>query len=50
MIVIPMFLAVPSTIFMAGSMLVQFKSGSLISAISCIEHPKTTSHEVAEPL
>ena len=40
MIVIPMFLAVPSTIFMAGSMLVQFRSGSLISAISCTGAPK----------
>ena len=40
MIVIPMFLAVPSTIFMAGSMLVQFRSGSLISAISCTDAPR----------
>lgn len=33
--VMPMFLAVPSTIFMAGSIVAQLRSGSLVSAISC---------------
>lgn len=31
----PMFFAVPSTMRMAASMVVAFRSGSLIAAISC---------------
>lgn len=34
---IPMFLAVPATIFIAASTLEQFKSGNLVSAISCTQ-------------
>lgn len=34
---IPMFLAVPATIFIAASTLLQFKSGNLVSAISCTQ-------------
>lgn len=42
--VIPMFLAVPSTIFMAASTFMQFRSGSLISAISCTFQPSNKPH------
>ena len=34
----PMFLAVPSMMRMAASTLVQLRSGSLVSAISCKQH------------
>ena len=45
--VTPMFLAVPSTIFIAASTVVAFRSGSFISAISCTCHMKAESYSLS---
>ena len=46
--VMPMFLAVPSTTRMAASMVVQFKSGNLVSAISCRHHSAASSANIQD--
>lgn len=47
-IVMPMFLAVPATILIAGSIVLQFKSGSLVSAISCTGHAVSMAYGMQE--